>query len=187
MHICPVNKDKPKPKQNKYLLKMKKITFILFALIAGTSFAQNGTANTTADVNAEIVTPIAIADGTALNFGSIVAAEGGLVRVNNEGTRTFSNTNMKVITANAITAATFNITAALNYAYSISIPSIVLTYTGGTDMPVSFTQDLLGETDGTATGTGAAQSLKVGGLLTVASGQVAGDYTGIVTVTVAYE
>ena len=166
---------------------MKKITFILFALIAGTTFAQDGTAKGTADVSAEIVTPITINNGTALNFGSIVAAEGGKVRINTEGTRTFSNTNMEVITADPITSASFEVTAADQYAYSISIPSIVLTYTGGTDMPVSFTQDLLGETDGTATGTGAAQSLKVGGLLTVASGQVAGDYTGIVTVTVAYE
>ena len=36
---------------------MKKITFILFALIAGTSFAQN---NATAKVDAVIVTPIQI-------------------------------------------------------------------------------------------------------------------------------
>jgi len=168
---------------------MKKITFILFALIAGTTFAQDGTASGTATVNAEIVTPITIADGTTLDFGSIVAAEGGKVRVNTDGTRSFSNNNMKVITANVITAATFVVTAADLYSYSISIPSIVLTDVAGVgaDMPVSFTQDLTGETDGNATGTGAAQTLKVGGLLTVAAGQTEGDYTADVKVTVAYE
>ena len=168
---------------------MKKITFILFALFAGTTFAQDGTASATATVNAEIVTPITIANGTTLEFGSIVAAEGGKVRVNTAGTRTFSNNNMEVITATAITAATFDVTAAVDYSYSISIPQINLTDVAavGTDMPVSFTQDLGGETDGTATGTGAAQTLKVGGLLTVAAAQVAGKYDGTVTVTVAYE
>ncbi len=169
---------------------MKKITFILFALIAGTAFGQtDGTASGTATVNAEIVTPIEIADGTDLNFGSIVAAEGGNVRVNTEGTRTFSNTNMEVNSAEAITAASFSVTAANQYSYSISIPSIVLSDVAslGLDMPVSFTQDLGGETDGNATGTGSAQELLVGGLLTVASGQEAGSYEGTVTVTVAYE
>lgn len=166
---------------------MKKITFILFALISGSVFAQSSAeASGTADVFAEIVTPIEIDNGTALNFGSIVAAEGGKVRVNTEGTRTFSNNNMEVISAEAITAASFDVTAANNYSYNISIPSIVLTGSGS-DMAVTFTQDLGGETDGTATGSGAVQTLKVGGLLTVASGQTAGTYEGEVTVTVAYE
>lgn len=163
---------------------MKKLTFILLAFITGGVFAQDDSG--TADVFAEIVTPIEITDGTDLNFGSIVAAEGGNVRVNAAGTRTFSNNNMEVISVEPITAASFDITAAEQYTYSISIPSIVLTG-AGTDMPVSFTQDLDGETDGTATGSGAVQTLKVGGLLTVASGQTAGTYEGLVTVTVAYE
>ncbi len=166
---------------------MKKITFILLALIAGTGFAQNAAEATgTATVNAEIVTPITIADGTDLNFGSIVAAEGGNVRVNTAGTRTFSNNNMDVITAATITAASFTVNAANTYSYSISIPSILLTG-AGTDMPVSFTHDLGGETDGNATGTGEDQTLLVGGLLTVAASQTEGEYTGTVTVTVAYE
>lgn len=154
------------------------------ALISGSAFAQESTG--TADVFAEIVTPITITGGTDLNFGSIVAAEGGNVRVNTEGTRTFSNTNMEVISSSAITPATFSVTAATDFAYNIYIPSTVLTGDGD-DMTVTFTQDLGGETDGTASGTGAAQNLKVGGLLTVASGQTAGTYQGVVTVTVAYQ
>ncbi|TDN85912.1 uncharacterized protein DUF4402 [Salegentibacter sp. 24] len=168
---------------------MKKITFILLlSLISASGFAQSANeAKGTADVFAEIVTPISIDNGTAMNFGSIVAAEGGKVRVNTEGTRTFSNTNMEVISAEAVTAASFKVIAATDYSYNIAIPSTVLTGTTGTDMPVSFTQDLEGQTDGTATGTGIEQTLKVGGLLTVASGQSAGSYEGEVTVTVAYE
>ena len=166
---------------------MKKITFILFALIAGTAFGQNASEATgTADVLAEIVTPIAITNGSALNFGSIVAAEGGNVRINTEGTRSFSNSNMDVISASTITAASFDVTAAAYYSYSNSIPATVLTGSGN-DMAISFTHEVDGETDGNATGTGGIQKLNVGGLLTVASGQEAGVYEGDVTVTVAYE
>jgi len=166
---------------------MKKITFILLALISGTAFAQDASA--TATVNAEIVTPIEITEGTDLNFGSIVAAGGGNVRVNTAGTRTFSNNDMDVATATTISAASFNVTAADQYSYSISIPSIVLTDVAGdgADMPVSFTHLVNGQSDGNATGSGIAQELLVGGLLTVASGQTEGVYDGEVTVTVAYE
>ncbi len=166
---------------------MKKITFIVFALIAGTAFGQDATG--TATVNAEIVTPIEITDGSDLNFGSIVAAEGGNVRVSTDGTRTFSNNDMNVETATTISAASFYVTAADTYSYSISIPSTVLTDAAGVgvEMPVSFTQDLETETDGNATGNGSQQELLVGGLLTVAAGQEAGTYDGTVTVTVAYE
>lgn len=166
---------------------MKKITFILFALFAGTTFGQNAAeASGTADINAEIVSPIEITDGTPLNFGSIVAAEGGNVRVNTEGVRTFSNPNMEVISSSTITAASFTVKAANNFSYTISIPSTVLTGPGN-DMAISFTHDLDGETDGTAVGNGGDQTLKVGGLLTVANGQAAGSYEGDVSVTVAYE
>jgi hypothetical protein len=48
---------------------MKKITFILFALIAGTSFAQNSRLKLKALVNAEIVSPITIEKAIDLNFG----------------------------------------------------------------------------------------------------------------------
>ena len=168
---------------------MKKITFILIALIAGTSFGQDGSASGIATVRAEIVTPIEITDGSDLNFGSIVAAGGGNVRVSTDGTRTFSNNDMNVETATTISAASFYVTAANTYSYNISIPSTVLSDVAsvGTDMPISFTQDLEGDTDGTAEGTGSAQELLVGGLLTVAAGQEAGSYEGTVTVTVVYE
>ncbi|HSM62882.1 MAG TPA: DUF4402 domain-containing protein, partial [Gillisia sp.] len=61
---------------------MKKITFILFALIAGTTFAQN-TANDAAITTAEIVSPLSITKNRALNFGRIIGgtAGGGTVTI----------------------------------------------------------------------------------------------------------
>jgi len=167
---------------------MKKITFILLALIGGTSFAQDGPASAsgTADVNAVIVSPIEINDGTALNFGTINGtATGGDVTVSNGGNRTFSNSDMEITSATAITAASFNITAADTYSYSISIPDTVLKGSGTDDMAVTFTHSRIGAAK--RVGDGTAQELLVGGTLTVNDGQTSGEYTGSVKVTVAYE
>ena len=166
---------------------MKKITFILFALIAGTTFAQDSD-DATATVNAEIVSPISIEDGTALNFGTINGTgTGGTVSVTTSGIRSFSNSDMAITTATAITAAKFDITAADTYLYSISIPDIDLAPTSGTgdDMAVTFEHSRTAIAD--RTGSGSVQELNVGGTLTVNNAQEAGSYDGTVTVTVAYE
>lgn len=166
---------------------MKKVTFFLFALATSVSFAQ---ATATATVNAEIVSPISITDGSALNFGSINGiATGGKVRVNTEGTRTFSNPDMEMATATSPTAAAFGVTAAEGYVYNIFIPATTLTGADNSEeMTISFVHDLDGSpSDGTGTGTGASQELRVGGLLDVADNQAADEYTGTVSVTVAYQ
>jgi spore coat protein U-like protein len=165
---------------------MKKITLLIMFAFSAISFAQDsGTAN----VNVKIVEPINIENGTDLNFGSIIAAGGGNVRVAADGTRTFSNNDMKIITTtNPSSPALFKITAADGYSYSIAIPAITVSGPVGADpMTVSFTHEVDGETDSNATGTGAEQNLNVGGLIGVASGQPAGIYTGQVEVSVAYE
>jgi len=163
---------------------MKKITFILFALIAGTTFAQDSDTGT-ATVNAEIVSPIEISDGSDLNFGTINGtATGGTVSVTTSGVRSFSNSDMAITSATAITAANFTVTAANTYLYSISIPDILLTGAGD-DMAVTFIHNR--NTLSGRTGSGSAQPLNVGGTLTVGDAQVAGTYDGTVSVTVAYE
>ncbi len=156
----------------------------MFALIAGTTFAQTS-ADGTATVNAEIVSPITIANGTALNFGTINGTPtGGDVSVSFTGNRTFSNSDMQITSADAITAAAFSIKAADSYIYSISIPGITLTG-GGDPMAVTFVHNRNATSRRTGDGTG--QILNVGGTLTVNDAQAAGSYAGTVTVTVAYE
>ena len=166
---------------------MKKITFILFALIAGTTFAQNGARSTaTADVNAEIISPIIITGGSTLNFGRIIGnAAGGNVRVNELNERTFSNPDLSAPSTgdDAPTAAEFKVTAAIDYKYNVHIPSTQLDGDGDS-MPISFTHSL---EDSGNIGSGNEEILIVGGLLTVNGGQAEGEYEGTVTVTVAYE
>lgn len=161
---------------------MKKITFILIALITGTTFAQNDAADAAVDAN--IVSPITIAPGaTGLDFGDIATPDAATdITVSNAGERTA--VAGVTIPGGTVTNAVFTINAALNYAYTIDIPAISLTAVGagaGANMAVAFTHD------GVPTGTGADQTLNVGGTLKVAAAQAAGAYEGIVKVTVAYQ
>ena len=75
---------------------MKKITLILFALIAGTAFAQDASRATgSAEVFAEIISPISVEGKSALNFGRLIGnSEGGNVRVDVNNNRTVSNPNL---------------------------------------------------------------------------------------------
>ncbi|PRX49846.1 DUF4402 domain-containing protein [Salegentibacter salegens] len=162
---------------------MKKITFILLvSLISGTAFAQSS-AEGTATVNAEIVSPIEINDGTDLDFGRIIGSSaGGSVTVSTDGDRT-ATTNDLLAPSTTVQAASFTVKAAEAYKYSITIPGIGLTGAGD-DMPVTFESSLGNEN---VVGTGADQTLTVGGALTVNALQAEGEYSGTVTVTVAYE
>ncbi|MGY5847320.1 DUF4402 domain-containing protein [Salegentibacter sp. HM20] len=161
---------------------MKKITFILLALISGVSFAQSS-ADGTATVNAEIVSPILISNAANMDFGRIIGTvDGGTVTIDNDGDRTASNDNL-LAPSTTYQAASFNVTAAEDYSYSITIDDIVLEGAGD-DMQISFTSSLGFEN---VAGTGAAEVLNVGGALTVNANQAEGTYSGEVTVTVSYE
>ncbi|CAL66532.1 DUF4402 domain-containing protein [Christiangramia forsetii] len=164
---------------------MKKITLLFASLfVSGVSFAQADSDSGTADVNAEIVSPISIENGTALNFGSINGtATGGDVTINTNGNRTFSNDEMDITTATTVTAALFKITASNGFGYDVTIPDTELTGPG-TNMDVTFSHDRVAVSD--RIGSGSAQDLNVGGTLTVNDAQTAGDYSGTVTVTVNY-
>ena len=162
---------------------MKKITFILLALISGTVFAQSDEATGTANAAAEIISPIKISDGTDLDFGRIIGnSAGGTITITTAGARTTDNDDL-LAPSTTLQAASFEVTAANTYNYSVTIPGINLTGAGDA-MPVSF-ESSLGNSG--VVGTGAVQTLNVGGELTVNGGQAEGNYTGTISVTVAYE
>ena len=180
---------------------MKKITFILFAFIGGAAFAQT-TASGNATVNALVVSPISITQGSALEFGRVIGStDGGVVTVSTAGVRTDNASNNLLAPSDNVQEATFTVKASADHSYSISIPSLNLTGGSGADMAVAFTSSLgtanTEDIDGIITtvpgsysnvsGTGADQTLKVGGALTVNPLQGEGSYTGTATVTVAYE
>ena len=153
-------------------------------LSAAPAFAQAGptsTANGSAD--AIIVTPISVttnnASGGAINFGKIAAIQ-GTVTVAPNGSYT-SAPNMIVDPA-GIHAAHFDVSGQSGLAYNVSLPSATTTIDdagAGTPMGVALT---LGSTSGVIGDTG----FDVGGVLSVANGQLAGTYHGTFQVQVQY-
>jgi len=162
---------------------MNKITFILIALITGTSFAQI-TETATANVSADLVSVITIAKTVDLNFGKIISdANGGTVIID-KATNARTGTATAVTTGATPTAAKFTIAAEAGYSYSIGyVESPTLSDGGGNTMGVTYDHSLLatGNVGGTDT------ELLIGGTLTVGATQAIGVYAGTVVVTVAYE
>jgi len=160
---------------------MRKITFILLGLISGAAFAQEE-ATETAQASADIVSPITIEGQGDLNFGKVANNTAGTVVVGTDSD--ISVSTLSQIGDTTPSAATFDVTAANGFSYSITLPESVNLNNGSEDITVdAFNHDAEGNT----TGTGAVQTIGVGATLNVASGQATGNYTGNFNVSVAYE
>lgn len=161
---------------------MKKFTFILFALIAGTTFAQDNTATASANAAADIVSPIGISAQQDLNFGKVSNSAAGTVVVATDGTTSAST--LSQIGSTSPAAASFNATAAKGFNYTIALPSSV-TLSNGTE---KITVDEFKHDAGTSSqGTGSSQTIGVGATLNVDAEQSTGNYNGTFDVTVTYE
>ena len=161
---------------------MKKITFILLALISGVSFAQSSDA-ATAVVNAEIVSPISITSSGVLDFAKLArTTEGGTVVLSPLNVVTFSDTDME-IASNSYSVPTFSVTAEEGQTYKVVAEGGELQ--SGTDGPKMLLDEITTSLEGD-TGN-SASDFTVGGRLNVSASQPSGDYTGEVKVTVSYE
>ena len=168
---------------------MKKTLVILTLVLASSTMlvTDGEAAEATANATAEVMTPIAISKTADLRFGKFSALTGGTVVIATAGTR--SATGAVVLSStNAGGAASFNVTGDNDATYAITLPSSAVTITHGTDttktMSVgTFTSNPSGT--GTLSAAG-AQTVNVGGTLTVASAQASGSYTGTFTVGVEY-
>jgi hypothetical protein len=158
---------------------MKKITFILFALITGTSFAQSADASATASTT--IVSPIAIVVGDNLEFGQL-ASPAAITAITVGATGRTAVTGITLPGGTAAQPATFVVTAGtFNFGIVYEATSLILsTGTNGADMALVIGS----ETGATASGD---QTITVGGVLTVGANQPAGAYAGTAKVTVAYQ
>jgi len=161
---------------------MKKITFILIALITGTTFAQNSK-TATAPVNAEIVSPIGITldTDTSMDFGKFTTSTAAAtVILSADGTtRTFSATDMEIAAYSTFDVPEFTVTKDTDATYKVTM-AISTAVTGGVTLS-NLSHSL--DTDGSNTAT----SFSVGGTLNVPAATTAGTKTGQVSVTVTYE
>ena len=165
----------------------RRLTFAIALIvlsIASIASAQSS-ATATASASARVLTPIAIARITDLNFGTLVPGSGGTVIVTPGGVR--SATGGISLISSAVSAATFNVTGEVSTPYTITLPASILitnTVTPTQQMTVdTFASNPSGT--GTLSGLG-AQSLAVGATLHVTASQPSGLYTGTFNVTVAY-
>jgi spore coat protein U-like protein len=169
-----------------------KLALIASIAMLGAASAPSFAANsTTASASATVLTPINVSKSTDLNFGKFIATAVGSVTVSTSGARTFSGVTLA--TGITPTAASFSITGEPNATYTIDTTGTSTSLTNGANtMPLAIYTDLTGgnATSGTvASGTlsaGGAQTLYVGGQLTVGATQVAGAYTGTIAVAVNY-
>ncbi|MHA6280480.1 DUF4402 domain-containing protein [Salinimicrobium sp. CAU 1759] len=160
---------------------MKKITFILFALIAGTALGQNSVEGT-AVVKAEIVQPLAISSSSALDFGVIAAPENATDVV-------LTADNVRNIPAGMVvpgntntTVPLFTVTKEAGLTYKVMTSSTNLKLTGQPEMVIKDITTNLTDLNGVT-----AESFKVGATITVNGNQGPGAYEGEVSVTVSYE
>ena len=148
------------------------------------AFAQAGPSDpATATADAIIVAPINVENVDGLNFGKI-AATAGTVTVNPDGTFA-SSPDMLVDTA-GIGAADFTVSGENGLAYLASLDSgsVTLTRVGGSETMGASLNLSAAPVGGRIVGT---DNFSVGGVLTVATGQIPGAYTGSFGVTVQYE
>lgn len=180
------------------LTKTRVLFAAFFAALLFTSNAYAQAAATgTASANATIAKPITITKTADLNFGIIVpngTGNGSLtVTVDTADTRSIAGNVDGSLLGGTVSSAAFNVTGRPNATYAITLPAapfnIIGTNTGAT-MPVSAFTESTGAGGGTLT-VGATpglgeHSFSVGATLTVGETQAADDYTGTLSVTVAY-
>lgn len=167
---------------------MRAALAVALAAVTMSSQAVEGTASATGTV----ITPIAIAKATDLNFGKFARGTGGSITISTSGAAT--STGIVRSTVVTPTAAKFDVTGDNNATYAITYTGTSTTLSDGATntMAMSIHSDLTAgnATTGTASaGTlsaSGAQSIYVGGALTVGATQVAGTYTGSVKVQVEY-
>ncbi|MBI3349286.1 MAG: DUF4402 domain-containing protein [Burkholderiales bacterium] len=154
--------------------------------------------NATASATAVVLQPIAVTKSADIAFGNVVAGNGN-VTVATDGTRTKSGTTVLPLFGSSPTAARFDVTGTGSQTFTIDYTGSDTALSDGATHTMAV--DWITEAVTTATPTGktdpssdatsgtlasGAAYIYVGGVLTVGATQVAGTYTGVVKVTVAY-
>lgn len=175
-------------------MKFKSLTMTTLALGAAVFSGNSFAANAAAVASGTVIEPIAIAKTSDLAFGKFAPGIGGSVTVSTSGARTGAGVILSTI-GSAPTAASFDVTGQADATYSIAItPDATLSDGAAGTMLLSTFSDLTGGNatsgdvqagGGTLSAVG-AQTIYVGGTLTVGAAQTAGDYSGNITVAVEY-
>lgn len=167
------------------------IKFTLAILAIGVPVSAQQSSATAVDVpaSATIISAISIVNTAGMDFGQVVpgASLGTVVLTAGASpTRTGAPVGGPTLgNSTSVSSAEFDVSGQASSTYSITLPSSPVTLTsGGNNMTVTAFSSSPSST-GTLDGSG-EQVLYVGGTLNVGAAQVAGVYTGVFDVTVAY-
>jgi len=155
---------------------------MLLAASSGASAANS----VPATARAAILKPLTLSKVRDLSFGNIVpGVAAGTVTVN-QATGAATKTGGVTVFGTANHTATFTVTGTGGHNYVISVGAApTLTRAGGTQTMKMTSLRLNGANTRAMAATGTA-TLTLGGTVAVAANQVAGTYSGIFTVSVAY-
>lgn len=159
-------------------MKIALASSIVIASMAATG-AQAATATGQAEV--DIVAPVTITAGNKLDFGVVaVGTTGGTVAIpNSADTRTCA---AALTCVGTVSRGSFTVNATSGYTVALTVPATVSLTSGANTMSATLSPSAT-----TLAFTGSAQTLFVGGTLTVAGSQAAGTYTGTYNVTADYQ
>ena len=152
------------------------LTILAFLCFVDVSYS----ATATGTANARVVTPIAVAATTPLQFGSF-ASSGVAGTINQVGAVTGG-----VVAVNggvARTAGVFTVSGEASASYTFTLPANVTLSNGSNNMTATLSYS---SGTGARTLTAGSDTITVNGVLTVATNQVAGAYTGTYSVTAVY-
>ncbi len=162
-------------------------------LLAGqAAMADNTTATGTGTMSATILTAISISQLTGLNFGIITpSATAGTVQINDNGIAV-TTTGGVTVAAGSFTRGEFSVqgTPGSNYSITPQVGDVTLT-SGLNSMTVANntidTVDVSGTAKPTGTLTDGSDTFYVAAKLSVGANQAPGSYSGLYTITVAYD
>jgi hypothetical protein len=158
------------------------------SLIAGSAFAQ-ATSSATGHGSVKIITPIALSENQALNFGTIVKPAASVTAtVADTAAGAAGGTATRVTdSANAPASGIFKVTGENGYAFSITVPGTLSLSNGTATIPVSLTASDTSGTIGTTNSTTSGEAYYyVGGSMSLDNTTAVGAYAGTFTTSVAY-
>jgi hypothetical protein len=164
-----------------------KLVFLI--LIFNVIYLNHARAQVSASANATVslIAPLTLTKIIDMNFGNVaVGTSPGTVILSPSGTREATGGVTLPVNTGSVAAASFTVTGATNYTFSISLPPSTVTLKSGSN---SLTVGVFTSSPATTgTLTGGTATLNVGATLTVPAGQAAGVYTTETpfTVTVNY-
>lgn len=155
------------------------------ALSAGiyTSVASAASIST-ASATANVITPMTIAEGTAINFGDVsVGTLGGDVILAPGGGRSVTG-DAEISAGGANTAGQFTITGVANRAYLLTYPAAAVDISGGVG---TMDVDTFTDTSSGIIPFAGTETFNVGATLTIGGSQPVNSYSSTYTVTVNYQ